>query len=413
MSLEAGLDHAGADAKGAVNVGDRLAPSRPRVPIWLLALITLSGTVAMHIFVPAMPAAAADLGSGIGPMQFSISLYVLGLAAGQLFYGPLSDRFGRRPVLIAGLVVYTLAGVASVFAMDTFSLLAARLFQALGGCAGLVLGRAIVRDISGTEDTARKLATMNLMVAVGPGAAPIIGGLMTTWYGWRSILVLLAFIGLALLLLAWLRVPETAPEGAGGDTRSVLKSYAGLIRSRAFIGFAIGGGCATTAMYAFVTAAPFIFTRDLGRPASETGFYVATLIVGFWIGSVIARRAIGRVSLRLTLVGANLLSAVAAIGFLVVVLSGALTVWFMVATMLIFTLGAGSASPVALTQAISVNPRAVGSASGLYGSVQMLVGAICSSLVGIGDDPALAAALVLAAAGILAQFCFWIALRAR
>ena len=152
------------------------SPDRPQIaPLWLLALVTFSGTLGMHIFVPALPFAATDLGASIGEMQLTVSLYILGLAVGQLVYGPLSDRFGRRPTLMVGLVLYTLAGLAAAFAPEVDSLIAARLFQALGGCAGMVLGRAIVRDTSTPEASAQRLALLSLIVSVGPGSAPIIG----------------------------------------------------------------------------------------------------------------------------------------------------------------------------------------------------------------------------------------------
>ena len=137
-------------------------------PLWLLTLITFSGTLAMHIFVPALPEAARGLGASIGEMQLTMSVYIFGLAVGQLAYGPLSDRYGRRPVLVAGLVLYTLAGTAACFVGDVHHLIVARLFQALGGCAGMVIGRAMVRDTAGAQDSARRLATMNLMAGATP-----------------------------------------------------------------------------------------------------------------------------------------------------------------------------------------------------------------------------------------------------
>src|SRR5690606_36606525 len=127
------------------------APVRRQPSIWLLVTITLTATLAMHLFIPALPAAAQDLGASVGEIQLTISLYIVGLAAGQLVYGPLSDGFGRRPVHIAGLVLYTVAGLASAFAPSVHGLVAARFLQALGGCAVLVLGRAMVRDIAGAQ----------------------------------------------------------------------------------------------------------------------------------------------------------------------------------------------------------------------------------------------------------------------
>ena len=148
---------------------------RPLPPLWLLVLITFSGTVAMHIFVPALPQAALSLNAAPGPIQLTISLYILGLAVGQPIYGPLSDSYGRRPVLMVGLALFTLGGLLSLWAPDVRLLAAARFVQALGGCAGLVLGRAIVRDSSGMTQSVRRLALINLITMIGPGLAPLLG----------------------------------------------------------------------------------------------------------------------------------------------------------------------------------------------------------------------------------------------
>lgn len=365
----------------------------------------------MHIFVPALPRAGADLGASVGAMQLTVSLYILGLAFGQLVYGPLSDRFGRRPVLMAGLVLYTAAGLVAAFAPGVEALIAARLFQALGGCAGLVLGRAIVRDISATSDTARRLALMNLMVTLGPGVAPLIGGALASTAGWRSILWLLVALGIVNLMLAWRRLPETGSTAARSDARTLARNYAGLLGSPAFLGYAVGGGCATTSFYAFVSAAPFVFVNELHRPEVEVGVYLAIMILGIWLGSILTSRLIGVVPMKPLLIRSNLLSVVAAFVLLAAILFGFLSAALAVATMFVFTLGVGIAAPVALTQAVSVNPLVVGSASGLYGFAQMAVGALCTALAGLGGDPALAAALVLVVAGVIGQAAFWVASR--
>ncbi len=378
--------------------------------LWLLVLITFTGTLAMHMFVPALPIAAQDLDASIGAMQMTISLYILGLAFGQLVYGPLSDCFGRRPVLMVGLVLYTGAGIAAALAPGVHGLIAARLFQALGGCAGLVLGRAMVRDISGPEAAARQLAVMNLIVVIGPALAPILGGLLATTFGWRSIFLLLVALGSANILCAWRLLPETGQPSGNVSILSLGRDYKGLLSSRAFLGYTIGGSCATTSGYAFIAASPFIF-EELGRPAHEVGVALGLLAVGASIGSALASRLIGRVRMERLMVGANALSTLAALVFLSLVLMGMINVFSAVGLMVLFTMGAGLSSPAALTKAVSVNPRLIGSASGLYGFAQMAVGAICTSLSGLGHDPALAAACVLAAAGLISQAAFWIAQR--
>jgi len=384
-----------------------------QAPLWLLTLITFSGTLAMHIFVPALPEAAKDLGASMGAMQMTMSVYIFGLAVGQLAYGPLSDRFGRRPVLMAGLVLYAVTGLAAAFAPDVRTLIVVRLLQALGGCAGLVIGRAVVRDTALPKDAARRLAVMNLMVAVGPGAAPLIGGALAATLGWRSIFFLLAALGIINLAFTWRLLPETREQTSSASFPTLGRNYRRLLGSPAFLGYAIGGGCATTSMYAFIAASPFIFVHQLNRPDYEVGIYLAILVSGIWLGSVLATRLIARIHMDRLMVGANLLSVLASFTLLAAVLSSHLSVALAVGSMFVFSIGVGMASPAALTQAMSVNPHVIGSAAGLYGFAQMGVGAVCTAVAGTGSNPALAAALVLAAAGVIGQFAFWIALRHR
>jgi DHA1 family bicyclomycin/chloramphenicol resistance-like MFS transporter len=385
---------------------------RLHAPLWLLALVTFSGTLAMHIFVPALPIAAKNLGAGIGAMQMTVSLYIFGLAVGQLLYGPMADRFGRRPVLLFGLGLYSAAGLVAALAPDVHALIAARLFQAIGGCAGLVLGRSIVRDTAGPQEATRRLALMNLMVTVGPSIAPLVGGALATALGWRSIFYALFALGIVGLLFTWRLLPETGTPGARLDASALARNYGQLLRSPAFLGFSIGGGCATTSMYAFIASAPFIFVEQLHRPAHEAGIYLAILVSGVWLGSFLTSHLIQRVRVDSLMIRSNMLSVLASFVLLGGVLSGHLSVPLVIGTMFLYTVGAGMASPTALTQAISVNPRVIGSASGLYGFTQMAVGALCTALAGMGHaNPALAAALVLAVAGIVAQLSFGIALR--
>ena len=366
----------------------------------------------MYLFVPALPGAALDLGATTGAMQLTVSLYVLGLALGQPVYGPLSDRFGRRPVLVGGLVLYTLAGLVACLAPNAEVLIVARLFQALGGCAGLVLGRAIVRDTSEAKLAAQRLALLNLMVTVGPGLAPLLGSAVVATAGWRLALVLLCLLGVANLAFTWRLLPETGMRAAPPDGPTLLRDYLRLLRSPVFMGYAVCGGCMTTAAYAFFGSAPFIF-RELGRPEHEAGIYLAALIIGISIGNWVASRLVARVAIDRVLLLAGAMSLASTLVLLGVVLAGRLSVPWAMGCMFVFTLGVGIGGPSALAQAISLNPRVTGSASGIYGFVQMAVGAMCSGLAGLGRDPALSAALVLAGAAFAGQLALRMALRGK
>jgi DHA1 family bicyclomycin/chloramphenicol resistance-like MFS transporter len=367
----------------------------------------------MHMLVPALPHAARDLNASVGAMQLTISLYIMGMALGQLGYGPLSDRFGRRPVLTTGLVLYTLAGLGAALVPNVQTLIAARLFQALGGGAGLALSRAIVRDTASPSEVARRLALMNLMVTLGPGLAPVGGGVLAASLGWRSIFIVLGALGLVNLVLLWRLLPETRAITGTVSAATIARDYRDLMRSPSFIGYAIGGGCATTSMYAFVGAAPFILVDELHRPAYEVGIYLGLLVAGFSIGTILATRLIPGVAIGKLLSRSSFVSALAAFFFLGATLSSHLNVALAVIPMFVFTVGAGISSPTALTQALGINPRIIGSASGLYGCAQMGVGALCAGLVGVGGDPALAAGIVLASASVIGQLAFWLASRSR
>ncbi|WP_238935177.1 multidrug effflux MFS transporter [Pseudomonas typographi] len=379
-----------------------------KAPLWLLVMVTISGTLAMHMFVPALPAAATAFAVSPATMQMAIGVYIIGLAVGQLVYGPLSDGLGRRPMLLLGLAIYAVAGAVAATAHSIHVLLAARLFQALGGCAGLALGRAMVRDVSTTVDAVRDLALLNLMMMVGPGLAPLIGSTLSAHFGWRSIFMLLAAMGLITLACCWRLLPETSRPSGQVSLRALASDYRALLRNRAFLGFALGGGCTTTSIYAFIAAAPFLFVEQLQRSPQEVGWYLGALIVGMSVGNALTRRLARNYPLARLLMAGNLLCLASASALLAAECAGALSVAWVLGSMFVFTLGAGLTSPAAMTKALSVDQHLIGSAAGFYGFTQMLVGALCTTAVGWMGSPAMAAAVVLVSAALLGQIGFWL-----
>ena len=226
-----------------------LSGSRARAPFLLLVALTACGTMGMHVIIPALPATARAMNMSIASTQLTITLYLVGLAFGQLFYGPVSDRFGRRPVLLVGLTLFTVASVLTACAPNPAVLIGSRILQSIGGCAGLVLGRAAVRDGATPEKAAGQLAMLTLVMSMVPAIAPAIGGYITAFVHWRASYILLAAMGGATLLVTLAILPETNRARTGGTSaRSLLSGYAILTRSRVFWGFAAGGACSTTSL---------------------------------------------------------------------------------------------------------------------------------------------------------------------
>jgi DHA1 family bicyclomycin/chloramphenicol resistance-like MFS transporter len=311
---------------------------------------------------------------------------------------------------MTGLALYTAGGVAAACAPNLGMLLGARLVQALGGCAGLALGRAIVRDTTSSDSAIRELALLNLMIMIGPGLAPVVGGAVSAAAGWRAIFVLLAIAGAATLVFTWRLLPETARPSGRLGMQTLVGDYRALLSSPRFVGFALGGGSATTCVYAFLSAAPFIFINQLHEPVHRVGMYSGLMVLGMAAGngltSMLARRV---AAARLLRVG-NTLSLASGLVLLAIVLTGHLTLLTTLGVMLFFTCGCGMTSPSALAKAVSVNPRLTGSAAGLYGCTQMTIGAICTAAAATGHDPALSATIVMVVATALAQLAFTVAL---
>ena len=388
-------------------------PTTGAAPFALLVAITACGTLGMHLVIPALPATARALHVSAGTIQLTITLYLIGLAAGQLAYGPISDRFGRRPVLLAGLALFTLAGLATALAPSAAWLILARILQSIGGCAGLVLGRAMVRDAAEGDRATKQLALLTLVMSMAPAIAPVFGGYAVAWFGWRAAFGVLAAVGaITLALTAW-RLPETNQPGRRTGA-SLLAGSIRLARSPAFRGFALGGACTTTSFYAFMAASPFIFINLLHQTPQRVGLLYMLLMVGLAAGGFTANRLAGRVRMERVLRGANLLAIAAAAGFLLAWATGVLNVATVVGSVGLFMMGAGIASPFALTSAISVNPNAIGAASGLYGAVQMLYGALCTVIVASwapGSVPTVG--VVMLGSAVLGQVALAAAVRAR
>jgi DHA1 family bicyclomycin/chloramphenicol resistance-like MFS transporter len=380
----------------------------------LLVPLTMFGAMATHIFIPALPAAALDLHASPGAIQLTITLYLVGMATGQLIYGPLSDRFGRRPMVLAGQVFYVLACLLAAYADSIGALIVARVLQALGACSGLVLGRAMVRDGTTTEKAAGRLSVVMATMAVGPALAPILGGYIVGWAGWRGIFVLMALLGAIVLVSALLFLPESNRNLQPlPGLRPMLRNFRRLLGLRVFRGYAVGGCCVSTSMYAFFPVSPFLLINVLHQTPQQLGLYYLLIMAAVSGGGFSAGPLSRQFGMRAVALGGNMLQFIAAVGLLAVDLSGHLSVTAVLLSIVLVGAGAGIASPMTMAGAVSADLSAIGTASGLFGFMQMMFGALCSLVVSVWQsDSALPMATVLLVSAVVGNRALLHAMRA-
>jgi DHA1 family bicyclomycin/chloramphenicol resistance-like MFS transporter len=386
------------------------APPRrfSRIPgLSVLVLVTMSGTFPIHSFVPALPALAHEFGGSPGEVQLTITLYILGLSFGQLLYGPLSDRYGRRPVLLFGLAFYFLGSVACAMATSLSFLIGARVIQALGGCAGLVLGRVIARDSAGPAQVVRSLSTLGIVMSVAPALAPILGAQLTQHFGWRGVFYMFSILSAGVLAMIVLTLAETCPEKRVDKPLESFLSYGKLLQSRKFLGNAIGGACATTSFYAFVAVSPFIFLKGFGVSATVFGLIYVGVVVSLSAGYSSANFLSGKLKSATILHRATVIMIIAALVIVAACAFKHVTVLSISLPMMAFMFGTGLASPYAVTGAINAEPNMVGAASGMYGFIQMTFGALCTVAAGtLPAHPEVSMGVVLFVSACLSLLAF-------
>ncbi|MEO5336228.1 MAG: multidrug effflux MFS transporter [Magnetospirillum sp. WYHS-4] len=351
----------------------------------LLTALVSFGPLSTDMYLPALPAMTGDLGTGVAEVQLTLSLFVAGFALAQLLVGPLSDRFGRRPVLMGGLTLYVLAGLACMLAPSVETLTAARFVQALGACTGSVLGRAVVRDLHEPDQAARLLAYMGAAMALAPMVAPLLGGFLTVRWGWRSIFGALVLIGAVLLALVARRLPETNahPDALALRPGRMLANYAGLLRHRVYVGHLLTVAFGFAGLFAFISGSSFVLIGDFGVDPQDFGFAFGLVVAGYGLGSLASGRLVRRLGIaRLIPLGCST-SLAGALALLA--LAGVHQVAAVVGPMAIFAAGTGLLLPNALAGAIGPFPRMAGAAA-LVGFVQMGTAALAGVAVGQWHD---------------------------
>ncbi len=379
------------------------APSIP-VLVGLTALMPLG----MHIVLPAIPTVARSFDASVATIQWSVSLYMIAVAAAQLIYGPLSDRYGRRPPLLVGLGIFIIGSILCAVAPTAPLLFAGRLVQGAGACVGMVLGRAMVRDIYQSDRAVVVLAYISMALMSVPGIAPIVGGLILSWLDWRALFVICVIAGILLFVVA-LRLAETHHNRVPlPSVIAVLRDFAHLLRLREFVVPAFVMALPNCGFWAFISISPALLQDRLGIPPQQFGFYFAILPTTYFTGSYLSTRVMPHLGpARTALLGTAICAA--------------LGVTMLVMTMTLTPTGIGLFLPVGLMncaiamtmpalqmRALSADPRLIGAASGLMGFVQMALGATSTLVVSwLYTGTAVPAGAILALSSVTGLLLIW------
>ena len=382
----------------------------------LLGLLTALGPLSTDMYLPSLPAIGLALGADTAAVQLTLSVFLLGFAAGQVVYGPLSDRFGRRPPLLAGLALFVAASVLCALAPTIELLTAARFLQAVGAAGPIVLARAVVRDLYEGPAAARELSRMGTIMGFVPAAAPILGGFLQRFLGWQSNFAVATVIGLLGILVVAGKLPETLANAGRGPLSviGIFGGYAALARHRGFLAWLALMSLTYGGLFAYISGSSFVLqgVYHLGEVAFGVAFAIG--VGGYIVGTLIAQVLVPRLGLERTVAFGVIALATGGLAMLVLVLFGPGHPAEIVGPMTLYLAGVGLVMPQAMAGALAPFPQRAGTASSMAGFVQMLTGAVIGILVGRSlEAGALPLPIAIAATGVAAAALFHLSRRVR
>jgi DHA1 family bicyclomycin/chloramphenicol resistance-like MFS transporter len=375
----------------------------------VVSMMVAFGPMTIDLYLPALPAIAVDLGASADQVQRTLSVYIVGFAFSQLVYGPLSDRFGRRPMLFAGVGLYIAASVACALAQSVDQLVVFRFLQAVGASCGPVLGRAVVRDYYTREEAARVMSWVISVMSLAPILAPVFGGLIATWADWRMNFWVLALFGASVILAVALFLGESNrfKDPTATDFGAMAKNFGTMLRHRIYVGFLLTNVCMFGGLFSWLNGSSFVLIERMGMSPMEYGLAFGVASVGFLSGAQTAARLVRRWGIeRMCILGA----ACAAVGggvIFVLLWAGADTPLAVMVPTVAYFFGMGITVPNIQAGAVSPFPRNAGAASSLIGLFQYAsAGVVTLALGHFGFDPTLLMATMMGVAGLLAILVF-------
>ena len=379
--------------------------------ILLLGFITALAPLSVDMYLPALPALAEAFSSEAGRVQLSLASFFLGFAIGQPFYGPIADRFGRKRPLYVGLLLFSAASLGCALATSINTLIFLRFFQALGACSGQVIARAIVRDLFEPHETVDVFSTLMLVIGLAPMLAPLVGGQVLTWLGWRAIFWVLMSLGCVGLLATAAGLPET---GAAGRTKSLslgrsLRVYRDLLRDRGFVGYALTGGLGMAGMFAYIAGSPFAFIEIFGLSANGFAVFFGGNALGFVLVAQLNIRLVRRFKTDAVIRAVLMIQAIAGILLFAGTMAGILGLYGTGVLLFVYVASIGCLFPNTTAMAMAFQREHSGSASALLGTMQFSLAAIATTAVGSGNH---ATPLPMAAAVAVCGVCAFVLYRA-
>lgn len=367
-----------------------------RTPPHLLTLVALSGIAAlsMNVFLPSLPGMARDFGVDYGVMQLSVSAYIGATAVLQLLAGPISDRFGRRPAVLGGLMIFLLATAGTLMADTAGMFLLFRMAQAAVATCMLV-PRAVVRDLHEGEAAASMLGYVTMGMAVVPMIAPVLGGILDEAFGWQANFAMMGALGVLVLIITWRDMGETV-RGGGTPMRQQIANYPVLARSVRFWGYCGAATLSAGCFFAYLGGAPYVGQHVFGLTPAEVGYFFAAPSIGYLLGNAISGRFSAHIGLNRMILWGAIICLAALAGALAADLSGIVSPWIFFGAIAFMGLGNGMVMPNANTGMMSVRPELAGTASGLGGALTVAGGAALSALAGALLTPGAGATPLLA-----------------